>query len=263
MRRIDYPQMKKDLQARRDMYMEMFGRGNISYQDLAREIEKIEPKMQEVLHWEAQQAWDAQQRELHAQLREKFRGWSAAQIREWVKNNPNFLGQGNPGFWNRYGKKQPGDVQYQGYEFQRYFGPNSPAFDQSPSGGTVMRDDVITEDVVVPGGGNVTGVEAPPPGGGSTRYPITTSEGFDRDERAKARVRAEIKEEEELDKAFTDAAVRDDANFIIMVEDFATDIIKGTPHHKGGKWTLDLVPEEYREDVRKEIARRKAAKKRT
>ena len=144
-------------------------------------------------------------------------------------------------------------MQYQGYEFQRYFGPNSPAFDQSPSGGTVMLDEDM-EDVVVPGGG-----KAPPPGGGSERYPVLGTDQLEEQWRTEARIRADIKEEGDLDKAFTDAAVRDDANFIIMVEDFATDIIKGTPHHKGGKWTLDLVPEEYREDVRKEIARRKAA----
>lgn len=252
MRRIDYPSVKKDLEDRRKMYMDMFGRGEIGHDELARELESIEPEMQEVVHWEAQQAWDAQQRELHAELREKFRGWSAAQIREWFKNNPNFLGQGNPGFWQRYGKKQSGDPSS-----RREFGPGiGPAGYNSSGGGTVMLDEDI-EDVVVPGGG-----KAPPPGGGSERYPVLGTDQLEEQWRTEARIRADIKEEGDLDKAFTDAAVRDDANFIIMVEDFATDIIEGTPHHKGGKWTVDQVPKEYKEAVRKEITKRKAAVKR-
>ena len=258
MRIMDYPQIKKGLQDKRQMYMDMFGRGEIGHEELAREIADMEPKMQEVLHWEAQQAWDAEQRGLQAQLREKFEGWSAAQIREWFKNNPDFLGQGNPGFWQRYGKKQSGDPSS-----RREFGPGiGPAGYNSSGGGTVMLDEVIAEDVVAPGGGNVTGVEAPSPSGGSTRYPITGSEGFEAQERAKARVRVEVAEEAEAEAVEANATVQDDANFIIMVEDFATDIIKGTPHHKGGKWTMDQVPREYKEAVRAEIAKRKAALKR-
>ena len=78
-------------------------------------------------------------------------------------------------------------------------------------------------------------------------------------ERAEADLRAEIaaeaKANEKKDKVSGTAAGMDSDMFVIAVEDYATDILSGI-------WTMDQVPEEYKEAVRAELARRKAALKR-
>ena len=263
---ISYPQIKKDLQARRDMYMEMFGRGDIGYGELLRELDAMEPQLQEVRHWEAQQAWDAEQRKLHAGLRNKFRGWSVAQIREWFKNNPNYLGQGNPGFWNR---KQPKRRSPSNTIQERYFGPDSPAFfdffthrdsdltyrpiEDDAEAGVRAGGEYWADRYTFDEGGDDTSLPSPSPSG---RYPITSSEQIERQERAEANLKADIAAQAEEDKAYATAAGRDSVNFVNAVEDYATDILKN-------RWTMDQVPEEYKEAVRAEIARRRAAVKRT
>ena len=245
MRIMDYPQIKKDLQDRRKMYMDMFGRGEIGHDELAREIESIEPEMQEVLHWEAQQAWDAQQRGLQAQLREKFEGWSAAQIREWFKNNPDYLGQGNPGFWNRYGKKQPGSPSS-----RNEFGPGvGPA--------AMGREDII-EETVVPLGGRVSASEDPPRRGSTERVLISSDdiEARERQDAAnRAATRAEVESEADLGQTMSTAEGMQDVQIQNMIMDYADEVI-------AGGLTLDEVDEDFREWVRQEVARRKAALKR-
>jgi hypothetical protein len=245
MRIMDYPQIKKDLQDRRKMYMDMFGRGEIGHDELAREIESIEPEMQEVLHWEAQQAWDAQQRGLQAQLREKFEGWSAAQIREWFKNNPDYLGQGNPGFWNRYGKKQPGSPSSRN-EFGPGVGPAARG-----------REDII-EETVVPLGGRVSASEDPPRRGSTERVLISSDdiEARERQDAAnRAATRAEVESEADLGQTMSTAEGMQDVQIQNMIMDYADEVI-------AGGLTLDEVDEDFREWVRQEVARRKAALKR-
>ena len=249
MRIMDYPQIKKDLEARKQMYLDMFGRGEIGHDELAREIESIEPEMQEVLHWEAQQAWDAQQRGLQAQLREKFEGWSAAQIREWFKNNPMHLGQGNPGFWNRYGKKQPGSPSS-----RNEFGPGvGPA--------AMGREDIIDiiEGTGVPLGGRVSATENPPRRGSTERVLISSDdiEARERQDAAnRAATRAEVKAEADLRQTMSTAEGMQDVQIQNMIMDYADEVI-------AGGLTLDEVDEDFREWVKQEVARRKAALKRT
>ena len=110
----------------------------------------------------------------------------------------------------------------------------------------------------MPLGGRVSASEDPPRRGSTERVLISSDdiEARERQDAAnRAATRAEVESEADLGQTMSTAEGMQDVQIQNMIMDYADEVI-------AGGLTLDEVDEDFREWVRQEVARRKAALKR-